>query len=117
MKNLFQEGDKVFDIRFGWGVVSKDTLIINDIPSIEVKFMLNKVEYYTTCGMILEYYGMDWDFIKIKDMIPMLSYEKYTFQGFSQERPKSDEFMDIMERLDQLSKEEILEIGTILMNK
>lgn len=62
MKEVFKEGDRVFDLVYGWGKV------INSTCPITVKFSEYTVDYYK------------------KDLVK-LSFTEYTLQGFSQERP------------------------------
>ena len=62
MKEIFKEGDRVFDLVYGWGKV------INSTCPITVKFSEYTVDYYK------------------KDLVK-LSFTEYTLQGFSQERP------------------------------
>jgi hypothetical protein len=73
-KSIFKEGDKVFDIRYGWGVVNS----INkwDLTPIYVIFGNEQSCTYNDDGIQLQHHP------------PFLSFTKYTFEGFSQERPE-----------------------------
>ena len=73
MKTIFKVGDRVFDIRFGWGEV------INIDGHVNVHF---DVDYDT------DYYKDGRHSIYEKN--PTLSFTEYTLQGFSQERPKKE---------------------------
>ena len=75
-KQIFKVGDKVFDIRFGWGIVKKtlDTSCYN-YPIIV---------FFDNIGNIITY-ASDGSFGA--GMPKMLSFTEYTLQGFSQERP------------------------------
>jgi hypothetical protein len=69
-KKIFKAGDRVFDIVWGWGVVTSRTG-----RHIEVKFESDIYQAFTHDG-------------KYKtDSKPTLSFTEYTLQGFSQERP------------------------------
>jgi hypothetical protein len=72
MKTVFKVGDKVFDIKYGWGVV--DRIWSDGMYPVSVKFLIDE-EHYT-------YNGRQYP----KDP-PRLSFTEYTLQGFSQERP------------------------------
>ena len=72
-KSIFKVGDKVFDIRFGWGVVYS---VNEGRLSIDVSFGVNDEDCYT------------WDGRAYEDQPPVLSFTEYTFEGFSQERPE-----------------------------
>ncbi len=74
-KTIFKEGDKVFDILHGWGVVSciRKRFKINEFP-ICVAFD-NNMACYMTNGALHRNYP------------PTLSFTEYTLNGFSQERP------------------------------
>mgnify|MGYP006943058693 CR=1 FL=1 len=77
METVFKVGDKVYDFRFGWGVVC---IFDYDYPlcTMVVEFKMS-IENYTTEG----YYS-------ITDTVPTLSFAVYDLVkgGFSQERPK-----------------------------
>ncbi|GIM52013.1 hypothetical protein CAPN004_10430 [Capnocytophaga cynodegmi] len=64
-KQIFKKGDRVFDIRFGWGKVIKE-----EKGKIEVDFPRKQC-----CA----FYN--------KSNIATLSFTEYTLQGHSQERP------------------------------
>lgn len=72
--SIFKKGDKVFDIRFGWGEVIDDYGY--DFP-ILVQFE-GVEEKYTLEGRLFE------------GEIAMLSFKEYSLEGFSQERPLPD---------------------------
>jgi len=73
MKTVFKVGDKVFDIRLGWGVV--EAVDLTGDYSINVGF--NDTDYrYTKKGFAARFHE-----------IPMLSFTEYTLENFSQERP------------------------------
>ena len=78
-KEIFRVGDKVFDIRYGWGTIIKYNATQN--YPIEVKFDKNDLEE------IIRYtkYGKDY---KLDDA-GLLSFTEYDLVngGFSQERP------------------------------
>lgn len=74
-KEIFRKGDRVFDIRYGWGkvgYVSKDG---------EITVNFKKHEKYVT--RVYNPGGK----LYTEDEHPMLSFTEYTLQGFSQERP------------------------------
>lgn len=77
-KEIFREGDKVFDVRHGWGTIVKYNATQN--YPIEVKFDKDDLEeliYYTK-------YGKDY---KLDDA-GLLSFTEYGLDDrFSQERP------------------------------
>lgn len=72
-KNIFKVGDKVYDIRFGWGEVVAITA--DRSYPVEVDFNGGE-ETYTYTGQYI-----------IEHVTPLLSLTEYTLQGFSQERP------------------------------
>jgi hypothetical protein len=72
MKTVFKVGDKVFDIKYGWGVVNR--IDDGECHPVHVSFFI-KTESYKYDGSIIEYAS------------PSLSFTEYTLQGFSQERP------------------------------
>ena len=78
-KQIFRKGDKVFDIRYGWGTIIKYNATQN--YPIEVKFDKNDLEE------LIRYtkYGKDY---KLDDA-GLLSFTEYDLVngGFSQERP------------------------------
>jgi len=76
MKNkIFKEGDRVYHIDYGWGVIDDISDSENDLHPIQVTFE-EDTKYFTIDG---RYY----DYSKNKS----LSFTEYTLQGFSQERP------------------------------
>lgn len=66
MKTIFKVGDRVFDIRYGWGIVEEV------ITAVIVKF--------DACVMDRNHY---WG-----RLLGVLSFTEYTLEGFSQERPE-----------------------------
>jgi hypothetical protein len=70
MDGIFKEGDRVFDIRRGWGIVCKI-----DIDFIEVEFKNKKG------NNLAVWYENDYS-------LSFLSFTEYTLEGFSQERPE-----------------------------
>lgn len=74
-KQIFKVGDKVYDIRYGWGEVINDNW--SDVCPIRVKYENGFSDTYTHYGSWHQ---------KFKN--PLLSFTEYTIQGFSQERPK-----------------------------
>jgi hypothetical protein len=76
MKTVFKVGDKVYDARYGWGVIERADNGC-DLPyPILVNFKKGHSSY-TLEGKAA-----------IVDLIPLLSLTEYTLQGFSQERPE-----------------------------
>lgn len=75
-KQIFKKGDRVFDIRFGWGKVKEvlDTLYHNYPITV----------FFDNIGNVITY-ASDGSFGA--GMPQMLSFTEYTLQGFSQERP------------------------------
>lgn len=75
MKTIFKTGDRVFDIRFGWGTVKEvlDTLYHNYPITV----------FFDNIGNVITY-ASDGSFGA--GMPQMLSFTEYTLQGFSQER-------------------------------
>jgi hypothetical protein len=71
MKTIFKEGDKVFDIQYGWGIVKRIDFDAN--YPIFCRFDNDK-QCYSIDGKI------------ISGAIPTLSFTEYTLEGFSQER-------------------------------
>ena len=76
METVFKKSDKVFDVRYGWGIVTDINYPPTPKTPIKVEFD-ESVNYYT-----LEGYDLS------SDLIPTLSFTEYTLQGFSQERPE-----------------------------
>lgn len=76
MKTIFKVGDRVFDIRFGWGTVKEvlDTSYHN-YPIIV---------FFDNIGNVITY-ASDGSFGAGTPQ--MLSFTEYTLQGFTQERP------------------------------
>jgi hypothetical protein len=73
MKTIFKEGDKVFDISFGWGEVVE---ILNGPYNYPIMVDFNdKYHYYTLDGRY------------VAGFKPTLAFIEYTLEGFSQERP------------------------------
>lgn len=70
METVFKVGDRVYDIVWGWGVVTSDLGINN----IEIKFDSNIYQSFRKDG-------------RYADGSPTLSFTEYTLQGFTQERP------------------------------
>ena len=73
METIFKEGDKVFDIQYGWGIVKRIDFDAN--YPIFCRFDNDK-QCYSIDGKI------------ISGAIPTLSFAEYTLEGFSQERPE-----------------------------
>ncbi|MFJ1490530.1 hypothetical protein [Capnocytophaga canis] len=75
-KQIFKAGDRVFDIRYGWGEVKEDDYT-QPYHKLKIVFDENKNDYhlYTEEGSN-EIAG-----------VPTLSFTEYTLDGFSQERP------------------------------
>ena len=69
METNFKAGDRVYDVVWGWGIVTVTNL------SVEVKFDSGIYQSYKKDGRYSE------------DSKPTLSFTEYTLQGFSQERP------------------------------
>lgn len=84
-KQIFKKGDRVFDIRFGWGrVVCKDKDILFPIyVQFDDDDDAQEIVFYTSDGKNMPC-----------DILPLLSFTDYTLQGFSQERPISNEIME-----------------------
>jgi hypothetical protein len=72
-KSVFKVGDKVFDYRYGWGIVN--FIVDKSFYPINVKFG----EYS---------YDYTWDGRAFLDLSQVLSFTEYTLEGFSQERPE-----------------------------
>lgn len=73
-KQIFKVGDKVFDIRCGWGEVIKYEIDLS--YPVQVRTKNGGVEGYTHDGKVYS-----------SDLNTVLSFKEYTLQGFSQERP------------------------------
>jgi len=73
MKEIFKKGDSVFAIIYGWGEITSIESSEDDFYPIKVKFASGCREY-TMEGK--EFIGS----------IKVLSFTKYTFDGFSQDR-------------------------------
>lgn len=72
-KQKFEKGDRVFDIRFGWGTVITENIVIDSFNPMVVQFDDEELRnYYTLRG---------------KDITKLLSFTEYELQGFSQEKP------------------------------
>lgn len=70
-KQIFKEGDFVYHIQYGWGIIDEISLPSNpDSHPIQVTFE-ECTKYFAIGGGVLQ----------------MLSFTEYTLQGFSQERP------------------------------
>ena len=71
-KLIFKKRDRVFDIRFGWGIVITENIVIDSFNPMVVQFDDEELRnYYTLRG---------------KDITKLLSFTEYELQGFSQER-------------------------------
>ena len=76
-KQTFEKGDRVFDIRFGWGTVITENIVIDSFNPMVVQFDDEELRnYYTLRG---------------KDITKLLSFTEYELQGFSQEKPINHE--------------------------
>ena len=73
MKEIFKEGDRVFHVEYGWGVVRFEESI--NFP-ILVEFSEDEVMSFTLDGKETT-----------ESKQSLLSFTEYTLQGFSQERP------------------------------
>lgn len=69
METNFKAGDRVYDVVWGWGIVT----VTN--RGVEVKFDSGIYQSYKKDGRYSE------------DSKPTLSFTEYTLQGFSQKRP------------------------------
>lgn len=79
MKTLFEKGDEVFDIFYGWGEI---TNIIEDESEFEeYPIRVN----FPKKGVILSY--MKNGKFEANDNFPRLSFTEYTLEGFSEIRP------------------------------
>lgn len=77
IKQTFEKGDRVFDIRFGWGKVVDDNMAF--LFPIGIQFDdddSQEVIVYTDDGKL-----------SLGEESPLLSFTEYTLQGFSQEKP------------------------------
>lgn len=72
METVFKDGDRVYCIIYGWGIV----LRVCDIGSFPIQVVFD-------CGEEIDYTK---DGRLYADSNPMLSFTEYTLQGFSQER-------------------------------
>ena len=72
---IFELGDRVFDILFGWGTITHINNIIDDF-CIKVTFDSKIKMWYTANGSLNELYT------------PTLSFTEYTIEGFNQVRIK-----------------------------
>lgn len=77
METIFKVGDRVFDIRFGWGTVKHIQEDVSSYFPINVLFDNDK-------SQDLKFYASELDEEKYTNL---LSFTEYTLQGFSQERP------------------------------
>ena len=77
MGTIFKVGDRVFDIRFGWGTVKHIQEDVSSYFPVNVLFDNDKSQN-------LKFYSSELDGEKY---INLLSFTEYTLQGFSQERP------------------------------
>jgi hypothetical protein len=68
-KSIYEVGDKVYDYRFGWGVVNS---VVQARFPINVSFWVLHEDTYT------------WDGREYEDLPPILSFTEYTLEGFSQ---------------------------------
>lgn len=83
-KQIFKVGDRVFDIRHGWGKV-KNYYDLRLYP-IEVQFEDDDSQEFI-------HYSNDGK-ASLGDNKPLLSFTEYTLEGFTQERPiKYEDYM------------------------
>lgn len=76
-KQIFKVGDKVFDIRFGWGtVIDNNRCLLYPIGVQFDKDDSQEVIVYTNNGIS-----------NISEEFSLLSFTEYILQGFTQERP------------------------------
>ena len=75
-KQTFEKGDRVFDIRYGWGIVKYIYTI--DWEKAGPDYLVCEVEFNKEEEKCL--------YTK-KSAIQMLSFTEYTLQGFTQEKP------------------------------
>lgn len=77
---IFNIGDKVFDITYGWGVVCYSPNTDNTNYPVKVRFDNERLGLaclnYASCGRKIRSCGS-----------PTLSFEEYTLNGFTQEKP------------------------------
>jgi hypothetical protein len=71
METNFKVGDRVYDIVWGWGVVTSDMGINN----IEIKFDSNIYQTFRKDGRYAD------------SSKPTLSFTEYTLQGYTQKKP------------------------------
>ena len=76
MKTIFKVGDKVFDIRYGWGIVKYIYTI--DWEKVGPEFLVCEVDFNKEKEPYI--------YTK-KSVTQMLSFTEYTLQGFTQEKP------------------------------
>lgn len=74
MERIFEIGDKVFDIRYGWGVVEGFEYDLN-CESMEVKFENSLISYTIDAP---EYFDGE---------LCLLSFTEYTLDGFTKDKP------------------------------
>ena len=74
MERIFEIGDKVFDIRYGWGVVEGFEYDL-DCESMEVKFENSLISYTIDAP---EYFDNE---------LCLLSFTEYTLDGFTKDKP------------------------------
>lgn len=84
-KQIFKKGERVFDIRYGWGkVVYKDKDILFPIyVQFDDDDDAQEIVFYTRDGKNMP-----------GDKLPLLSFTEYILQGFTQERLISNEIME-----------------------
>lgn len=75
METIFKEGDKVFHIEYGRGVVIRS--VIDENYPVEVDFDDGSHILFTKTGKETK-----------SSLQPMLSFTEYRLEGFSQERPE-----------------------------
>ena len=75
--SIFKVGDRVYDIRFGWGTVKHIQEDVSSYFPVNVLFDNDKSQN-------LKFYSYELDGEKY---INLLSFTEYTLQGFSQRRP------------------------------
>jgi hypothetical protein len=81
METIFKVGDRVFDIHYGWGTVIEVNRPI-ERASLLVRF--DEMDEDDCLGFYKNGYYEGFD------IHPRLSFTEYTFNGFSQERPKKE---------------------------
>ena len=77
METIFKVGDRVYDIRFGWGTVKHIQEDVSSYFPVNVLFDNDKSQNF-------KFYSSEFDEEKYTNL---LSFTEYTLQGFSQERP------------------------------